>query len=157
MVIGQAAVQAGLVGPIMIIIIGLTAIGAFAFTDYSLGLATRMLRIPFILLSATLGIFGVAMGMLILLIYVASLESFGVRYIRPLSPYRSKDIKETVIKGKDLARTEIHFLYTSNEQDNLPRVRRESSKSEDEVLDSLPNNGFGRVWGSGSRYYYGSA
>ena len=50
--------------------------------------------------------------MLILLIYVASLESFGVRYIRPLSPYRSKDIKETVIKGKDLARKKIHFLYT---------------------------------------------
>jgi spore germination protein len=125
LVIGQAAVQAGLVGPIMIIIIGLTAIGAFAFTDYSLGLATRMLRIPFMILSATLGIFGVAMGMLILLIYVASLESFGVRYIRPLSPYRSKDIKETVIKGKDLARTERStFLYTSNEQRQSPKGKK---------------------------------
>jgi spore germination protein len=128
LVIGQAAVQAGLVGPIMIIIIGLTAIGAFAFTDYSLGLATRILRIPFMILSASLGIFGLSMGMLLLLIYVANLESFGVRYIRPLSPYRIKDIKETVIKGKDLARKERPtFLYTANGNRQSPKGKKGES------------------------------
>ena len=117
LVIGQAAVQAGLVGPIMIIIIGLTAIGSFTVTDYSLGLATRLIRIPFIVLATTLGGFGVSMGMLVLLIYVANLESFGIRYIRPLSPYRSKDLKDTFIRMKEVSKTERpSFLFSSNEQ-----------------------------------------
>ena len=86
LVVGQAAVQAGIVGPIMVIITALTTIGSFTTSDYSLGLATRAVRIPFMILASTLGFFGVSMGMLLLLIYIADLESFGIRYIRPLSP-----------------------------------------------------------------------
>lgn len=126
LVIGQASVQAGLVGPIMVIITGITAIGSFVVTDYSLGLATRAVRIPFMILAVALGGFGVSMGMLLLLTYVASLESFGIRYIRPLSPYRIKDLKENFIRTKEISRTERpSFLYTSNEQ-------RQSSPKEGE-------------------------
>ncbi|MFY9295939.1 MAG: spore germination protein [Caldicoprobacterales bacterium] len=100
LVIGQAAVQAGIVGPIMVIITALTAIGSFTIPDYSLSLATRAIRIPFMILASTLGIFGVSMGMLLLLIYIADLKSFGVRYIRPLSPYRSSDLRQILVSSK---------------------------------------------------------
>ena len=149
--------EAGLVGPIMIIIIGLTAIGAFAFTDYSLGLATRMLRIPFMILSSKPGYLWVAMGMLILLDLCGKPGELWCTLYKAAVSIQEQGYKETVIKGKDLARTEIHLSLPPTNKDNLPRVRRESSKNEDEILDSLPNNGFGRVWGSGNRYYYGSA
>ena len=72
LVIGQAAIQAGIVSPIMVIVISITAVSSFTVPDYSLGLALRIARIPFIMLAVTLGIFGVAMGMIAGLIYIAS-------------------------------------------------------------------------------------
>ncbi|NLJ40855.1 MAG: spore germination protein [Clostridiales bacterium] len=117
LVIGQAAVQAGLVGPIMVIIIGVTAIGSFVVTDYSLGLATRVLRIPFMILALTLGGFGLALGALVLITYMADLESFGIRYIKPLSPYRIRDLKQTILKARDASHmNRPAFLNTADVQ-----------------------------------------
>lgn len=123
LVVGQAAVQAGIVGPIMVIITALTAIGSFTTSDYSLGLATRAVRIPFMILASTLGFFGVSMGMLLLLIYIADLESFGIRYIRPLSPYRSNDLRQTLIRSKDSSVERPVFLNPQDRQ-KQSRVKR---------------------------------
>ncbi len=124
LVIGQAAVQAGIVGPIMVIITALTAIGSFTIPDYSLGLATRAIRIPFMILAATLGIFGVSMGMLLLLIYAADLESFGVRYIRPLSPYRSSDLRQTLISSKKSSMIERPVFLNPQDKQKQSKVKR---------------------------------
>jgi len=61
LVIGQAVVQAGLISPIMVIIISLTAIASFAIPSYSLSLASRVLRVIFMILAAVLGAFGISM------------------------------------------------------------------------------------------------
>ncbi len=98
LVIGQAAVQAGIVSPIMVIIIAVTAICSYALPSYSLGLATRILRFPFMIAAVTFGSYGVSMGLLFLLAYLSSLKSFGVRYLSSLSPYRVSDWKDTVIR-----------------------------------------------------------
>ena len=124
LVIGQAAVQAGIVGPIMVIITALTAIGSFTIPDYSLSLATRAIRIPFMVLAATLGIFGISMGMLLLLIYIADLRSFGVRYIRPLSPYRSSDLKQTLISSKESSMVNRPIFLNPRNKQRQSAVKR---------------------------------
>ena len=124
LVIGQAAVQAGIVGPIMVIITALTAIGSFTIPDYSLSLATRVIRIPFMILAATLGIFGISMGMLLLLIYIADLRSFGVRYIRPLSPYRSSDLKQTLISSKESSMVNRPIFLNPRNKQRQSAVKR---------------------------------
>jgi spore germination protein len=99
LVIGQAAVQAGIIGPIMVIVVAVTAISSFAIPDYSLGLAVRALRMVFMLFAGILGAVGTSLGLLVMLGYTASLESFGVGYLEPMTPYRLRDLKDTFIRA----------------------------------------------------------
>lgn len=98
LVIGQAAVQAGIVSPIMVIVIAFTAVSSFVLPSYSLCLATRVVRIPFMILAVTFGSFGISIGLLWLLTYLCSLKSFGIRYMQPITPYRIRDWKDTIIR-----------------------------------------------------------
>ncbi len=98
LVIGQAAVAAGIVSPIMVIIVSITAVASYTIPDYSLGLATRIVRIPFMILASTLGSFGIAIGLLISLTYMASLKSFGVNYLKPISTDSISDWKDGLIR-----------------------------------------------------------
>jgi spore germination protein len=99
LVIGQAAVFAGIVSPLMVIITSITAVASFTVPDYSLGLALRFLRVPFMILAVTLGSFGVAMGMLAGLTYLASLKSFGLSYLEPIGTRYPSDWKDGMIRG----------------------------------------------------------
>lgn len=100
-VIGQAAVDANIVSPMIIIIISFTAICTFAIPDYSLTSAFRLIRYMFIAFSAVLGLYGFLIAFLIMLIHLSSLESFKVPY---LSPYnicdrnRFSDLKDTILR-----------------------------------------------------------
>lgn len=84
LILGQAAVSAKIVSPIMIIIVAITGIGSFATADYSLGWSYRMLKIIFILLGGSFGFFGIAMGIFIYSVLIASTKSFGVPFLSPL-------------------------------------------------------------------------
>lgn len=118
LVIGQAAVQAGIISPLMVIVISITAITSFAVSDYSLGLATRILRLPFMALAGMLGFFGVAMGGLYLLGYMCSLKSFGVGYMEPLTPYRFRDWRDTfIITSSTMNRPDFLMEINNIEQD----------------------------------------
>ena len=88
LILGQAAVSAKIVSPIMIIIVAITGIGSFATADYSLGWSYRILKIIFILLGGGFGFFGIAMGIFIYSVLIASTKSFGVPFLSPL-PGRS--------------------------------------------------------------------
>lgn len=84
LILGQSAVSAKIVSPIMIVIIAITGIGSFATVDYSLSWSFRVLRLMFILLAAFSGFFGIAIGIFIYLVYIASVKSFGVPFLSPL-------------------------------------------------------------------------
>lgn len=98
LVIGQSAVQAGIVSPIMVIIISSSAVASFAIPDYSLSLTTRILRLPFMILATIFGNFGIVMGVLFLITYLASVKTFGVRYLSSLTPYHLGDFKDAVVR-----------------------------------------------------------
>jgi spore germination protein KA len=87
LIIGQAAVQAGLVSPILVIVIAATAISNFAVSvNYQISNILRLLRLLFLFFAALLGLYGMSLVLLALLIHLAGLKSFGVPYLAPLAP-----------------------------------------------------------------------
>ncbi|MGE5599565.1 MAG: spore germination protein, partial [Bacteroidota bacterium] len=88
LILGQAAVAASIVSPILIIIVALTALSSFAVPNYSAAFSLRVLRFVFILLAAVLGFYGLAFGVMALSIHLVSLKSFGVPFMSPIAPYR---------------------------------------------------------------------
>ena len=97
-VIGEAAVTAGLVSPIVVIVVALTAITSFTIPSYNTNLVSRILRIPFMLAGASLGFFGIVTLAMFILTHMASLESFGIGFFEEFSPYRPNVLKETFIR-----------------------------------------------------------
>lgn len=86
LILGQAAVAANIVSPILIIVVALTAIGGFTVANYSLSLTVRFLRFFNILMGVMLGIYGLVFALFIHLHYLAAARSFGVPYLAPVAP-----------------------------------------------------------------------
>jgi spore germination protein KA len=99
LVIGQAAVQAKIVSPLMVIVVALTAIAKFSVAQYNVTLPIRLLRLTFMLLASIQGMFGIMVGTLFLMFHLFSLESFGKPYMAPLSPLRTTDLKDTAVRA----------------------------------------------------------
>ena len=97
LVVGQAAAQAGLISNIMVIIVAITATANFVAPVYSLATATRMLRFVLIIISAFFGLYGVLLGLIVMVAHLASLRSFGVPYLSPVAPFNVKDQKDQLI------------------------------------------------------------
>ena len=86
LVLGQAAVSAGIVSPILIIIVAITGISSFAIPDFSFGFHLRYFRFLFILLGFMAGFLGIALGLFVYISILCSLKSFGVSYTIPFAP-----------------------------------------------------------------------
>lgn len=86
LVLGQAAVSAGIVSPILIIIVAITGIASFAIPDFSFGFHLRYFRFLFILLGYMAGFLGIAIGLFVYISLLCSLQSFGVSYTTPFAP-----------------------------------------------------------------------
>ncbi|QDQ02886.1 spore germination protein [Lysinibacillus fusiformis] len=97
LVIGQAAVEAGIVSAVMVIIVALTAICSFLFPAYGLSNTVRVLRFPLMILAAMFGLFGVMFGVMIIILHLCSLRSFGVPYMSPFGPLILKDQKDAMV------------------------------------------------------------
>ncbi|MFJ5622680.1 spore germination protein [Peribacillus loiseleuriae] len=96
LVIGQASVQAGLVSAPMVIVVSITGISSFMMPRYIAGIAIRMLRFPLIILAGTLGLLGIMMGMIAIAIHLCNLRSFGVPYLSPLAPLKTRELKDVL-------------------------------------------------------------
>ena len=83
LIIGQATVEAGLASPFVVIIIAMTGISGFAIPNYSLAAGFRLAKYLILFFSAVLGILGFWIGIILILIHLVSLESFGIPYMFP--------------------------------------------------------------------------
>lgn len=99
LVVGQAAVQAGFVSPITVVIIALSTIGSFATPSYNVATAFRMLRFPLIILAGTFGLLGLAVGIILILNHMISLRSLGVPYMIPFSPGNLSTAKDSIVRA----------------------------------------------------------
>lgn len=86
LVLGQAAVSASIVSPILIIIVAITGIASFTIPDFSFGFHLRYFRFVFILLGYMAGFLGIGIGIFVYISILCSLKSFGVSFTAPLAP-----------------------------------------------------------------------
>ncbi|WP_077618886.1 spore germination protein [Bacillus sinesaloumensis] len=92
LILGQAAVQANVVSPIVVIVVALGGLCSFTLSDVSMNFAIRIIRFGFILAAGFFGIYGMTSLFIIGLFYMVSLKSFGVPFLSPMSPkYISSD------------------------------------------------------------------
>lgn len=99
LVIGQAAVQAGIVSAPMVIVVATTGIASFTIPRYSMGYAFRLLRFPVLILGSIFGLYGVILGALGIAIHLVTLQSFGVPYLAPAAPQVFYSLKDTLIRA----------------------------------------------------------
>lgn len=100
-IIGQAAVEAGIVSPIVVIIISLTGICSFAIPNIALVAAYRLTKYMVLFFSAVLGLFGFWLAMLIILIHLVTLKSFGIPYLFPFTSVVTNEynsLKDTIFR-----------------------------------------------------------
>lgn len=96
LVIGDAAVNAGIVSPGMVIAVALTGVASFAIPAYSLALTNRILQYPFMVMAGMFGLYGMTIGLILLLTHLVSLRSYGVPYMYPLAPFDWQAIRQDV-------------------------------------------------------------
>nr|WP_157320472.1 MULTISPECIES: spore germination protein [Paenibacillus] len=98
-VLGQAAVQAGLTSNILIIIVALSAVATFTTPIFKMANTIRFLRFPMIILAGAFGGLGVMVGSVFLLAHLLRLKSLGNPYLAPLYPFRYKDFKDGFVRS----------------------------------------------------------
>ncbi|WP_246070694.1 spore germination protein [Paenibacillus kobensis] len=98
LIIGQAAVQAGLVSPFMVIVVAITGISSFAIPSYSSSLALRIFRFPLLIASGLFGLLGFATVFFALLLHALSIRSFGESYLAPASPFSRTAQRDMVLR-----------------------------------------------------------
>ncbi|UQZ32705.1 spore germination protein [Paenibacillus sp. PK3_47] len=97
-VIGQAAVEASIVSAVMVIVVAITAISSFVIPSYTMALPIRLLRFGFMILAAMFGVYGLTVGILLLLVHLNGLHSFGVPYLSPLANYNSQKQRDAILR-----------------------------------------------------------
>lgn len=95
-VLGQAAVEAGIVTAMMVIIVAFTGIASFTMPGFTLSTSSRIIRFPMMIAAATFGFYGVFIGVILLVAHMASLRSFGIPYLAPFSPFGMRGQKDTI-------------------------------------------------------------
>lgn len=99
LVLGEAAVTAGVVSPIVIIVIGVTSISGLLFYDVDFVNGIRCWRIVFILFSSIMGILGFIVAALLFTIKLSSMEFEEIPYLAPLSPFYLDDQKDSLVRA----------------------------------------------------------
>ncbi|RXZ80891.1 spore germination protein [Paenibacillaceae bacterium] len=98
LILGQAAVQAGIVSPIMVIVAALTGICTFTLPPTTVNYVIRILQFVMTLLASMLGYVGIMIGMIMLMTHMASLRSFGVPYLSPAAPFDLNGLTDVVVR-----------------------------------------------------------
>ena len=118
LVLGDAAVKAGLVSPIMVIVIAITAISVLIFSVNDVSNAVKIWRIIFIIFASISGILGVFIALILLICELNSISSFGFPFMYPLSPLDIKD------QGNDIVLTKNYKMQYRNKLTAKKNIRR---------------------------------
>lgn len=124
LILGQAAVSAKIVSPIMIIVIAITGIGSFTTADYNLGWTYRLLRLAFIFLAAFLGFFGIAVGIVLYSIYIGGITSFGTPFLAPTLQVNNKSVISAVAVNNIWNRERRPEFLKTKKKDAEPKISR---------------------------------
>ncbi|TNJ65199.1 spore germination protein [Paenibacillus hemerocallicola] len=99
LVVGQAAVEAGIVSAPLVIVVSITGIASFAIPKFNAAISVRLLRFPLMLLASVFGLYGIVLGIMLIIGHMARLRSFGIPYLAPMSPLTFGDLKDTLVRA----------------------------------------------------------
>lgn len=99
LVIGEAAVSAGIVSPIMVIVVAVNAIASFSIPTYSVAIAFRIIQFGFMFAAAVFGLYGIILAYIMVNIHIVNLKSVGVPYSTPFAPTFLKDWTDLVLRA----------------------------------------------------------
>lgn len=111
LIIGEAAVQSGIVSRPMVIVVAMTGIASFTVPYFSTGISFRILRFPLMILAANQGMFGVSVGLFLIIYHLCSLRSCGVLFLDPLGSDSWKNVLKEIILFP------VKFRKTSSSRD----------------------------------------
>jgi hypothetical protein len=97
LIIGETAVDAGIVSRPMVIVVAMTGIASFTIPQFSTAISLRMLRFPLMFFAATMGVFGLALGMFTITLHLCSLKSFGKHYLTLLDGKGWRSVLESYV------------------------------------------------------------
>lgn len=110
LILGDAAVSAGIVSPIMIIVIAISSIAGLIFSSVELGNAIRIYKILLLLFGTLFGMYGVLIGAIYILYKLFTLKLFGIHYMVPFVPLDKNEIKDTFVKKEEPVKKRNSFL-----------------------------------------------
>lgn len=105
-VIGQAAVEASIVSAAMVIIVAITGIASFVIPSYAMSIPIRTIRFAFMVMAATFGVYGLTVGIIILIVHLCNLSSFNMPYMSPIAPYNRDEQSDAILR--------FPFWYSGN-------------------------------------------
>ena len=122
-VLGSAAVAAGIVSPILIMVVSITGLCSFAIPNYSIAFGVRITRFIFLLFGAIVGFYGIAAGIFIFGGLACSMKSFGVPYFSPVAPKTKSNHDIGIMAPSWTLKERPDFLNTNNRKRTSGAVR----------------------------------
>ena len=107
LILGEAAVSANVASPIMIIVVGITFITGLVFSSGELISALRNYRLLLLVLAACLGLYGLVLGLFIILIHLCGMKTLEEPYLFPIVPFDKVYLFKSLLKGKDKKRSKL--------------------------------------------------
>jgi len=98
-ILGQAAVTAHIVSPIVVVIVAVTGLASYTIPEFRMASAIRLIRFGLLLCAWAMGLVGLAIALLVLIVHLCSIKSFGMPYMSPVSP-RSIAGYDVVTRGQ---------------------------------------------------------
>jgi spore germination protein KA len=130
-VLGQAAVEAGIVTAMMVIVVSFTGIASFTMPGFTLTTSARLIRFPMMIAASTLGFYGIFICTIVLVAHLTSLRSFGIPYLSPFAPFGFKHQKDTIWRSP---------FKTPTTRPSLSGPRQETALRKDRVPSSGQND-----------------
>jgi spore germination protein len=121
-VIGQAAVQAGLTSNILIIAVASSAIASFVIPSYIMSASIRLIRFGLIMMAGVWGNFGIMTGIALIIIHLSGITNLGTSYLMPVAPMKISDWKDLFV------RTPLWMIKNRSTQSASPNPRKNKMK-----------------------------
>lgn len=117
LVLGDAAVNAGIVSPFAVIIVAITSIAGLLFSDIDMVNALRWWRLIFIFFASICGMIGVVIASILLITHLSTLETFGIPYLTPFAPFYLKEQSDALfLKIKSKIKDRPRYLSSKNKR-----------------------------------------
>lgn len=130
LILGQAAVAANIVSPILIIIVAVTGIGSFAVPNFALAFSFRVLRFIYIILAALAGFLGITLGIFVHGLMLVSAKSFGVPVMAPIGPRTSESILDKILRAPIWKQEKRPDHLNVKNQRKQPKISRKWAEGE---------------------------